>query len=240
MFVTDKLKRGIAAGAAALVVAGGVFGIVDATSDGGSSTATAATATHGPSVGHLGSGGGSNARSAPAEGGSSGTVTSVSGSSFTLRTSTGEKVTVKENSATAYQQLRSAASASAIKIGRPVLVLGVVSSTTIKATQVIVQPPSNRSAPSWAGKVVPFQRTTQGSSNPVGQIPASYSQGTGTIVSGTTAEKATEAALAVYPGGVVDRVVQLTNDEYEVHYIGVSWPHHIFVNQSFEVVGANS
>jgi hypothetical protein len=34
--------------------------------------------------------------------------------------------------------------------------------------------------------------------------------------------------------------VQLTNGEYEVHYIGVSWPHHIFVNQSYEVVGANS
>jgi hypothetical protein len=240
MFVTGKLKRGIAAGAATVLVAGGVFGIVDATSDGGSSTATAATATQRPSVGHFGSGGGSNARSAPAEGGSSGTVTSVSGSSFTLRTSTGEKVTVKENSATAYQQVSTAASASVVKIGQPVLVLGVVSSTTIKATQVIVQPPSNRSAPSWAGRVVPLQRATQGSSNPVGQIPASYKQGTGTILSGTTADKATEAALAVYPGGVVDRVVQLSNGEYEVHYIGVSWPHHIFVNQSFEVVGANS
>jgi hypothetical protein len=31
----------------------------------------------------------------------------------------------------------------------------------------------------------------------------------------------------------------LSNGEYEVHNIGVSWPHHIFVNQSFKVVGAN-
>jgi hypothetical protein len=74
----------------------------------------------------------------------------------------------------------------------------------------------------------------------VGQIPASYKQGAGTIVSGHTADKATKAALAVYSGGVVDRVVRLSNGEYEVHYIGVSWPHHIFVNQRFEVVGANS
>jgi len=73
----------------------------------------------------------------------------------------------------------------------------------------------------------------------VGQIPASYSQGSGTIVSDTTANKATEAALAAYPGGVVDRVVQLTNGEYEVHNIGVNWPHHIFVNQAFKIVGAN-
>ena len=41
------------------------------------------------------------------------------------------------------------------------------------------------------------------------------------------------------PGGVVDRVVQLSNGEYEVHNIGVNWPHHIFVNQEFTVVGAN-
>jgi hypothetical protein len=61
----------------------------------------------------------------------------------------------------------------------------------------------------------------------------------GTIVSGTTANGATEAAPASYPGGIVDRVVQLSNGEYEVHNIGVNWPHLIFVNQDFKVVGAN-
>jgi pimeloyl-ACP methyl ester carboxylesterase len=59
------------------------------------------------------------------------------------------------------------------------------------------------------------------------------------VVGGTAASKATEAALAAYPGGVVDRVVKLSNGEYEVHYIGVNWPHHIFVNQDLKVVGAN-
>ena len=42
-----------------------------------------------------------------------------------------------------------------------------------------------------------------------------------------------------YAGGVVDRVVRLSNGEYEVHYIGVNWPHHIFVTSDFKVVGAN-
>jgi hypothetical protein len=43
-----------------------------------------------------------------------------------------------------------------------------------------------------------------------------------------------------YPGGVVDRVVvALGNGDYEVHYIGVNWPHHIFVNQDFQVIGAD-
>jgi hypothetical protein len=37
----------------------------------------------------------------------------------------------------------------------------------------------------------------------------------------------------------VDRVVQLSDGEYEVHYIGVNWPHHIFVNQDFTVAGAD-
>jgi hypothetical protein len=65
------------------------------------------------------------------------------------------------------------------------------------------------------------------------------SQGSGTIVRGAAANTATEAALAAYPGGVVDRVVKLSNGEYEVHNIGVNWPHHIFVNQTFKVVGAD-
>jgi hypothetical protein len=73
----------------------------------------------------------------------------------------------------------------------------------------------------------------------VGEIPAAYSEGSGTIVSGTTANNATEAALVAYPGGIVDRVVKLSDGEYEVHNIGVSWPHHIFVDQDFNVVGAN-
>jgi hypothetical protein len=87
--------------------------------------------------------------------------------------------------------------------------------------------------------VVPFQRGAPSTSKQVGQIPANYSQGSGTIVSGTAAHKATEAALAAYPGGIVDRVVKLSDGEYEVHNIGVNWPHHIFVNQNFKVVGAN-
>ncbi len=33
--------------------------------------------------------------------------------------------------------------------------------------------------------------------------------------------------------------VQLSDGEFEVHYIGVNWPHHIFVDQNFMVVGAN-
>jgi hypothetical protein len=233
--LSRKLTRSLVAGAAAIALAGGSYGIVTATSSSGSAAASSGVA------GGLGSGGrGSNARSGPASGGATGTVGSVSTSSFTMSTSAGQKVTVNEASATTYQKGTSSTSASAITTGEPVLVLGTTSGTTITATQVIVQSTSGSgSATSSAAKVVPFQRGAPTTSKQVGQIPANYSQGSGTIVSGTTANKATEAALAAYPGGVVDRVVKLSNGEYEVHYIGVNWPHHIFVNQDFKVVGAD-
>ena len=108
-----------------------------------------------------------------------------------------------------------------------------VNGTTITAAQVIEQSTSGS-----ATQAVPFQQGAPSTAKQVGQIPANYTEGSGTIVSGTTADQATEAALAAYTGGVVDRVVQLSSGEYEVHNIGVNWPHHIFVDQNFQVVGA--
>jgi hypothetical protein len=210
LFSAHRLTASIATGIAVIVVVVAVIAIADS----GSSTSVAKA--------------GSNARSGPAAGGVIGTVTSVSTSSFTVSTSAGEKVTVKK-----------ASSASAVTQGKPVLVLGTVNGTTITATQVVVQPATGGSATYTPSKVVPFKRGAASTSKQDGQIPASYSQGSGTIVSGTTANKATTAALAAYPGGLVDRVVKLSTGEYEVHNIGVNWPHHIFVNTSFKVVGAN-
>src|SRR6202521_3179764 len=217
-----------------------LFGAACGTS---SATVTSPSAAAGASgsAGGLGpGGGGSNARSGPASGGATGMVVTVSTTSFTLSISAGQKVTVDEASTTTYQEGTTSISASAISTGEDVLVLGTTSGTTITATQVIVQPTGGGgSATSAPAGVIPFQPGAPTTSKQVGQIPANYRQGSGTIVSGTTANKATEAALAAYPGGVVDRVVQLSNGEYEVHYIGVNWPHHIFVNQDFQLVGAN-
>ena len=239
-FSRRTVTRSIALGATALVLAGGTYGIVSATSGGGSGTATAATpAQVRPNTASAHAGGGSNARSSSAAGGSSGTVDTVSASGFALKTSTGQSVTVKETSSTAYREGTRSTSASAVTAGVPVLVLGTTDGTTITASQVIVRPPSSASPPSSVGTVVPFQRGAQSTSRQTGQIPASYQQGSGTIVSGTAANDATQAALAAYPGGIVDRVVQLSNGEYEVHNIGVNWPHHVFVNQDFKVVGAD-
>jgi Domain of unknown function (DUF5666) len=236
---SPKPTKLLAIGATAIAIGGGAYGIVSATASTGSGATTAATSASAISAQHAPRSGGSNARSGPAAGGSSGTVESVSKSSFTVLTSAGQKVTVKKASSTKYREGTSTSS-GVIKKGVSVLVLGTTSGTTITASKVVVQPTNGGGSisPSAAG-VVPFQRGAQSTSKQVGQIPANYSQGSGAIVSGTAANKATEAALAAYPGGVVDRVVKLSNGEYEVHNIGVNWPHHIFVNQNFKVVGAN-
>jgi hypothetical protein len=246
---SSKRSRVIAAGIAVVVIGGGSYGIVDATSSSGTTTASSSTNTtsHG-SAGGFGGGGladgsgaggsGSNARSGPAAGGSVGTASGVTSSGFTLTTSTGEKVTIKEAASTTYEQGTSPASISAVTSGASVLVLGTTDSSTITASQVIVDPPSaNASSP--GGQTIGYSKGTQGSTQQVGTIPSDYSQGSGTLASGTTADKATEAALAVYPGGTIDRVVELGNGDYEVHNIGVNWPHHIFVNADFQVIGAD-
>jgi hypothetical protein len=221
---SGKPARAVAAGAAAIAIAGGAYGIAGTAS--GNSSVAAATTANPPKTG---------ARSGPAAGGAVGTVGSVSTSSFTLTTSAGQKVTVDEASSTKYVKGTTSTTASAVAKGAPVLVVGTVSGKTIKATQVIVQP----TGISKSSSVVPFKRGAPSTAKQVGKIPSNYVQGSGTIVSGTTATKATEAALAAYPGGIVDRVVKLSNGEYEVHNIGVNWPHHIFVDTSFKVVGAN-
>jgi hypothetical protein len=229
-----KPVRFIAAGLAAAAVAGGAYGVVSATSS--SSPATASAATAPAEFRGLGSAG-SNERSGPAAGGSIGTVSDISASGFTLATSAGQKVTVKEMSSTAYKKGATAAVASAVTAGKTGLVIGTVDSTTITAAQVILQPSAGTS--NTASTVVPFTRGAAGTTQSVGQIPADYQQGSGTIVGGTTASKATQAALAAYPGGIIDRVVRVSNGDYEVHNIGVNWPHHIFVSKNFKVVGAD-
>ena len=234
-----KLTRSLIVGAAAIAVAGGSYGIVSASSSTSPAAASSNSSTsssgfaHAPGPG----GGGSGARSGQAAGGAAGTVSSLSASGFTLTTSAGQKVTIKEAPSTTYQKQASPSSASAITTSEPVLVLGTTSNTTITATQVTVEPAGSAYTASSAA-VIAFQQGAPTTTKSAGQIPADYTEGSGTIVSGTTANKATEAALAAYPGGLVDRVVKLSNGEYEVHYIGVNWPHHVFVNQDFNVIGA--
>jgi hypothetical protein len=235
-----KLSRpiAIAIAAAAFALGGGAYGIVSATASNSSGTATTTASPAATSRQPVPGRGGSNARSGPAAGGTAGTVASVSKSSFTVSASSGQKVTIKTASATTYRKGTRSIAASAVKKGASVLVLGTVNGTTITASQVILQP-ANGGGSATSSAVVPFKRGAPSTSKQVGQIPANYRQGSGTIVSGTQANKATEAALAAYPGGIIDRVVKLSNGEYEVHNIGVNWPHHIFVNQNFKVVGAN-
>jgi hypothetical protein len=178
------------------------------------------------------------ARSGPATGGLWGTVASVSTKTFTVST-LGSPVTIDRESSTKYLKGNRSSSASALKKGETVIVIGTVYDTTtpavVKATEVTLDPTGVRT-PAAAGVVAadPGKTVTK----KVGQIPANYVEGDGTIISGTKADDAIEAALRSYPGGIVDRVVKISSTEYEVHNIDRAWPHHVFVTTNYKVVGA--
>ena len=72
----------------------------------------------------------------------------------------------------------------------------------------------------------------------VGQVPQGWQSGSGTIITGAAADEAKAVAVAAYPGGTVNRVLQLADGSYAVHQINISWPHHVFVSTDFQVTGA--
>lgn len=233
----SKKKGGlIVAAGLTCAVAGVTVGTPAAADPSSSASPLSATATSSPTATpSLPAGGGPVAE--PSEGGATGIVDTTSTSGFTFSTATGVKVTVDETSSTTYKNGTHHVSAKAVRKGTSVLVLGTVSSATITATQVIVQPGGDGgAAAAKAAGVIPFQQGTPSPAKSVGQIP-DYTEGEGTIVSGTTADKATKAAQAVVPGGVNNRVVELSGGEYEVHNVGVNWPHHVFVSKDFKVLG---
>jgi len=107
-----------------------------------------------------------------------------------------------------------------------------------QATQVIVQTTGGGSQPSTAQRLVPFQTGAAETSKQVGQIPAVTARVRGRS-SVEQRQQGDGSRVGGLSRGIVDRVVKLSNGEYEVHTIGVNWPHHVFVNQDFKVVGAD-
>jgi hypothetical protein len=107
---------------------------------------------------------------------------------------------------------------------------GVVSATSSSG--------SGSGSAATPAQVIPFNRGQPSPVQVVGQVPQGYTFGSGTIVTGAAADTAQAAAVAAYPGGTVDRVVLLSTGDYEVHVIAVNWPHHVFVNNEFNVIGA--
>jgi hypothetical protein len=51
--------------------------------------------------------------------------------------------------------------------------------------------------------------------------------------------KAKAAAIAEYPEGTVNRVLELSDGSYAVHRIATPAPHHIFVSKDFKVTGTS-
>ena len=128
---------------------------------------------------------------------------------------------------------------SSVAIVLAVIVVGFGAFEIVQPNTSSASGPGNAAMPTpTPGVVIPFNQGQPSPTQVVGQIPASYVQGGGTLVTGSAADTATAAAAAAYPGGTIDRVVLLSSGDYEVHMIAVNWPHHVFVNSNFVVTGA--
>jgi hypothetical protein len=173
--------------------------------------------------------------SGPEDGGATGLVATTFASGFTITTATGIEVTVNETSSTKTVDGK----ASDIRKGTSVLVLGLDDGATITADWVVIQPHGDGgAAAAKAHGVIPFEPGVPSPTQSVGTIPASYTQGEGTLVSGIQAWIPVAVAQTVFPGGVVDRVDLLSDGSYEVHNISINWPHHVFVSKDFGYLGA--
>jgi hypothetical protein len=171
----------------------------------------------------------------PQDGGATGLVETTFASGFTITTATGVEVTVNETSSTRTV----VGQASDVRKGTSVLVLGLDDGATITADWVVIQPHGDGgAAAAKAHGVIPFEPGVPSPTQSVGTIPASYTEGVGTLVSGIQAWIPIAVAQIVFPGGIVDRVDLLSDGSYEVHNAGINWPHHVFVSKDFEYLGA--
>lgn len=130
------------------------------------------------------------------------------------------------------------------------LLVGLGSSRPASAAQSVVAINSARGPESGGGgSDAQSGPTSGGTSECVNSVPnASFtlttseaqeeSQGPGTIASGSEPKKATDTELSAYPGGVVDRVLEPSNGDCNVHYIALTWPYQVFVSQGRSVVVA--
>jgi hypothetical protein len=125
---------------------------------------------------------------------------------------------------------------ASIVAGAGAIALGTVGAAVAEAGSGNDVSHSANAAP--VAKCIPFKRGQPSPAKVVGHVPANWQAGTGTIVTGTAAKKAKAAARTAYRCGTINRVVRLSDGEYNVHVIGVNWPHHVFVSKKFKVVGA--
>jgi hypothetical protein len=117
------------------------------------------------------------------------------------------------------------------------IAIGTAAIAVALGAHAIVDSSSSNGA-SGTANAASLAQPGQNNQRVVGQIPQGWHSGSGTIITGTAANKAKAAAVAKYPGGTVNRVLKLSNGSYAVHQIKISWPHHVFVSKNFKVTGA--
>ena len=92
---------------------------------------------------------------------------------------------------------------TSIAIGTAAVAAGV-------GAYAIVQDGSGNGA-SGTANAAPFGYSSQNNQRVVGRVPQGWHSRSGTIITGTAANKAKAVALAKYPGGTVNRVLKLND-----------------------------
>jgi hypothetical protein len=130
-----------------------------------------------------------------------------------------------------------AAGAAAVAVAVGGVAIGNSSSSNGAGTATAAQTatPTQTAPPSQP--LTPGQPHTPSQPTQSGQIPKGWTAGSGTVITGAAADKAKAAALAAGYNGTVNRVLQLSDGSYAVHFIGTTGPHHVFVSKDFKVTG---
>jgi hypothetical protein len=133
------------------------------------------------------------------------------------------------------RSIAAGAAALAVAVGGVAIGNATSSNGAGTATAAQTAAPTQAAAPSEA--ITPGQPHAPSQPTQSGQIPQGWTAGSGTIVTGAAADKAKAAALAAGYNGTVNRVLQLSDGSYAVHFIGTTGPHHVFVSKDFKVTG---
>ena len=122
------------------------------------------------------------------------------------------------------------------KLTRPVAAGAAAVAVAVGAYAIVNSTSSNGA--SGTANAAPFTPSAP-NQRAVGHVPQNWHPGTGTIITGAAADKAKAVAVAEYPEGTVNRVLELSDGSYAVHRIATPAPHHIFVSKDFKVTGTS-
>jgi hypothetical protein len=130
-----------------------------------------------------------------------------------------------------------AVGAAAVAVAVGGVAIGNAGSSNGGGTATAAQAPASTVTAPPSQPLTPGQPHAASTPSQSGQIPKGWTAGSGTVITGASADKAKAAAVDAGFKGKINRVLKLSDGSYAVHLIGTTGPHHVFVSTAFEVTG---